>query len=487
VALILRKLPNSIFKMGQFPQDQPEKHGVGDPARCALAGLSVPAAIMAVVADSRGRLAMGVNNRQRRAAKRRKREKQTGGRHGARPHTDGMWSDNVAVQISEIVTTVFREFRRNRAVVAYGAQQLTGGDGSAIQPWMSAPYVLRMLASCVASVIRDGWLPSDLAEISRRELSPDHVPLVAHLLTAEIDRRGRQHIAGAWLADLSSIGPAQSADLHTSDGMERALGLLGLFGGLPKIPTLIPPPGAARTIDDGTATATDSRVLSRVRSLLAKAESTEYTEEAEALSQKAQELISRYALERLIHRLDDEAPEDRVIARRFWIDPPYVFAKGMLVGVVADANRCGSVITEQLGFVTLFGAMSDLDAVELLATSLLVQASSAMLRQGRHQDWTGTSRTTSFRRSFMVSYAQRIGERLAEANDQARSETPRAGELVPLLQSQAKRIRDAVTAMYPGTVKRRTSITNRSGWAAGRAAADLASLDVRQQVTEAAS
>jgi hypothetical protein len=87
----------------------------------------------------------------------------------------------------------------------------------------------------------------------------------------------------------------------------------------------------------------------------------------------------------------------------------------------------------------------------------------------------------------MVSYAQRIGERLAEANDQARSETPRAGELVPLLQSQAKRIQDAIAAMYPDTVTRRTSITNRSGWAAGRAAADLASLDVHQQIAEAAS
>jgi Protein of unknown function (DUF2786) len=431
---------------------------------------------------------MGVNNRQRRAAKRRKREKQPGGGpHGSRLHPDAVSFEKVAVQIAEIVSTVVREFRRDRAVVAIGAQQLTGGGGSSIQPWMSAPYVLRMLTSCVASVIRDGWLPSDLAEISRREFSPDHVPLVAHLLTAEVDRCGRQRVAPVWLADLSSIGPAKSADLHTTDGMERALGLLGLFGGLPKIPTLIPPPGAVSPTDGLTATSTDGRMLSRVRSLLAKAESTEYPEEAEALSQKAQELMSRYALERLLHRLDDDAPDERVTARRFWIDAPYVFAKGSLVGKVARANRCRSVIDEELGFVTLFGEAADLGAVELLATSLLVQANSAMLRHGRQYDFTGTSRTTSFRRSFMTSYAQRIGERLAEANHSATTETARAGELVPLLQGQAERIEAAVSEMFPEIVTRRSRVSNAYGWAAGRAAADIASLDVRQHLTEAAS
>lgn len=42
----------------------------------------------------------------------------------------------------------------------------------------------------------------------------------------------------------------------------------------------------------------DDRVLARVRALLAKAESTEFPDEAEALLAKAQALISRHAIDR---------------------------------------------------------------------------------------------------------------------------------------------------------------------------------------------
>jgi hypothetical protein len=437
----------------------------------------------------RGRADMGINNRQRRAAKRLKRNKQGAGRpNGAAHHTAAdTWYGDVATQMADIVSTVIQDFHRNRAGVAYFAHVLIGGAGSSIQSSISAPYIMRVLTQMMASVVRSGWLPSDIAEVSRRKLTQGHVPLVAHALRAEVDRHRHDRVARSWLADLARLGHAETADLRTIDGMERALGLVAVLGGLPPIPTLLPPPGAASSTDGSTAASTDARMLSRVRSLLAKAESTDYPEEAEALSQKAQELMSRYALERLLHRLDDHAPNERVTARRFWIDGPYVFAKGTLVGVVARANRCRSVIDEELGFVTLFGEATDLDPVELLATSLLVQANSAMLRHGRHYDFTGTSRTTSFRRSFMTSYAQRIGERLAEANHSATTGTARAGELVPLLQGQAERIDAAVSEMFPETIMRRSTVTNAYGWAAGRAAADAASLDVRQHITQAAS
>lgn len=55
--------------------------------------------------------------------------------------------------------------------------------------------------------------------------------------------------------------------------------------------------------------------------------------------------------------------------------------------------------------------------MELLTTSLLVQADVAMLAAGRQVSYDGASRTASFRRSFLMAYAQRIGERLQEADD----------------------------------------------------------------------
>ena len=142
------------------------------------------------------------------------------------------------------------------------------------------------------------------------------------------------------------------------------------------------------------------------------------------------------------------------------------------------------------------GACSDLTdetqlqclvAVDLLVTSLLVQASTAMRRHGRQVDRTGTSRTRSFRRSFLVSYATRIGERLDAAAEEAVQSTGRSGELVPVLHRHAEQLDAATEQLFPHLVAREAAIGNAKGWAAGRAAADLARLDTDGQLTEAAS
>lgn len=87
-----------------------------------------------------------------------------------------------------------------------------------------------------------------------------------------------------------------------------------------------------------------------------------------------------------------------------------------------QANRCRSVWQKALGISTAIGFPSDLDAVELLFTSLLVQANTAMLREGTKRDAYGRSRTRAFRQSFLVAYALRIGERLSQATVHAEQE-----------------------------------------------------------------
>ncbi len=119
--------------------------------------------------------------------------------------------------------------------------------------------------------------------------------------------------------------------------------------------------------------------------------------------------------------------------RRLWIDAPYVLPKALLIDAVARANRCRAVLLEQIGCSTVIGHPQDLAAVELLSTSLLVQANAAMLRCGQQADCQGVSRTTSFRRAFLVSYATRIGERLRAADHRAVHECSRSGKLVPVL------------------------------------------------------
>ena len=111
-----------------------------------------------------------------------------------------------------------------------------------------------------------------------------------------------------------------------------------------------------------------------------------------------------------------DAP-DAPRGRRLGVDAPYETATAMLVTVVAQANRCQAVWNKELGFSTVIGFPADLDAVELLHTSLLVQAMTALVKSGTRKHGDGKSKTRAFRSAFLTSYAQRIGERLTAAAD----------------------------------------------------------------------
>ena len=227
------------------------------------------------------------------------------------------------------------------------------------------------------------------------------------------------------------------------------------------------PPLAAEALPDGS-----QRALGRVRALLAKAESTTFPEEAEALTAKAQQLISRYSLERL---LDEAAAANgtSVTTRDFSLAPPYVTPKGMVVAAVAAANRCDCVLSPDLGLAVVIGAPADLDAVELLARSLLVQAECSLDVAGRHVV-AGRTRTASFRRAFLLAYAQRISERLRAADEAATDHLAAGGVLLPVLARHDARVTAARETLFPHTRTLRPSISNGQGWASGRAAADVA-------------
>ncbi|WP_018657026.1 DUF2786 domain-containing protein [Actinomadura flavalba] len=263
--------------------------------------------------------------------------------------------------------------------------------------------------------------------------------------------------------------------------VETALDVLGLLHALPRLAPVAEPPS-------GRAEGADARMLAKVRALLAKAESTEFPEEAEALSARAQELMARHSIDRALVADTGARGPGAPNGRRVVIDTPYEAPKAVLLTVVAEANRCRTVWHRELGLATVLGYPADLMAVELLFTSLLVQATSAMVNAGTRKDALGRTRTRSFRHAFLNAYAARIGERLREAADEAAGRAasrPDGSDLLPLLAARDIAVDDAVTALFPNLVRgRRGTVSNREGWLAGRAAADAAGLDEHAAVTE---
>jgi len=255
-----------------------------------------------------------------------------------------------------------------------------------------------------------------------------------------------------------------------------AIEVLALLLSLPVLPKLVAAPPRVRP-------GGDPKMLERVRALLAKAESTTFPEEAEALSAKAQELMARHAIDEAMVG-GAEGFDDTPGGVRLPVDDPYARAKSILLAEVAAANRCSAVWSESLGVSTVFGYESDLEFVEMLYTSLLVQATSAMVAAGSQVDVYGRSRTRSFRHAFLLAYATRVGHRLreAEAASQAAAAAHYGEALLPVLADRLAAVEAARDTAFPGAVKRPVSVTNAAGWAAGRAAADLASLAGRAEV-----
>jgi hypothetical protein len=320
------------------------------------------------------------------------------------------------------------------------------------------------LSDAFGRLFRGGWQPGELHRAVARRGNPLQGDIVAD--AAINASRTATPVDPRWLAQARDLPRAnKSADRFNL--LDAQLDLLLQLGKLPAIEVLLPPPGT--TAPARPESAADNRVLDRVRALLAKAESTDFPAEAEAYSAKAQELIARHSIE------DALTARDRVevvpYAKRIGVDHPYESEKAGLLDAVARANHCRTVWSPEFGFSTVFGFDADIDAVELLYTSLLVQANRAMVRD---EPAKGKARIKAFRRSFLVAYAVRIGERLSRAT---RGEIEQHADLLPVLRNRDLQVREAMDRAFPQTVRARgRRIDSLEGWESGRAAADEAEL-----------
>ena len=497
---------------------------------------------------------MGKASRQRRQQKEKERQRRRGAPGGtapgaafgfgpdAGPRRVPVDGERASIVIAEAVTAVC-DGRQD----AY-AKALTELASERTPAWTRAVSggLVELLRMSVTRAWRAGWQPAELTRHAGRELSQEHVSVAADMIIGEMREYAAVTVDQRWAAQVAAVRPLSVAATARGaggspaadngswwgneadylgawqqrsgtvgglrDAIATAIELFHLFQHLPVLEQLLPLPGAARVATTeraaspgpagpggpagpaGSGGQADERMLSRIRALLAKAEATEYAEEAEALSARAQELMAKYSIDQALLAAES-GRKDAPAGRRIAVDNPYEAPKTSLLQAVATANRCRVVWSKEVGLATVVGFEADLDAVELLFTSLLVQASAAMLYAGSRQDAYGRSRTRAFRQSFLVSYAIRIGERLSHAAEHATQEAAAEQEaaagqpahvvagaggtaLVPFLAARQRAVDDAVDEMFGDTLRRGRSarVTDAEGWASGRAAADLASL-----------
>jgi hypothetical protein len=410
------------------------------------------------------------------------------------------------------VTTTVRE--QISAVLSGAVPYERGLDVLTVAPAAEAdPVLVAVLHDACAVLWRGGWQPAELHRVVGRRGDPTHPHLVTDAVAAHLRRFPRTRVDDRWRAQADALGARvwwrSDATYLEEFGvrfrldrvavLDLVLTLLAVLSELPPIEVLVPPPGTAPGPGNGGRRGSggqggnrraDAGILDRVRALLAKAESTTYPAEAEAYTAKAQELVTRHSLDEALLEARSGDPTVVPFARRLGVDHPYETEKASVLDAVARANRCHAVWSPEFGFATVFGFDTDLDAVDLLYTSLLVQAHRAMARSEPPGGKAGRSRLKTFRQSFLVAFAVRIGERLADAAEATLSEATRgdgpaedpvhrieAADLLPVLASRDAQIRETLHAVFPRTVRVRGSrVDSREGWESGRAAADRAAL-----------
>ena len=157
----------------------------------------------------------------------------------------------------------------------------------------------------------------------------------------------------------------------------------------------------------------DAQVVDKVRALFAKAEGTEYPPRRRRSRRRRKSSCRAHAIDTAMLTNDARRPRRRgAVASHAHRQSPTRSRRRSCWALSRWSNEGRVVWDEDFGWATVVGFPVDLDLIELLFTSLLIQLTRAVSDAGRNG---GRAKSPSFRRAFVLSYTNRIAERLAEA------------------------------------------------------------------------
>ncbi|MFT3661205.1 MAG: DUF2786 domain-containing protein [Gordonia sp. (in: high G+C Gram-positive bacteria)] len=191
----------------------------------------------------------------------------------------------------------------------------------------------------------------------------------------------------------------------------------------------------------------DDKLLTRIAGLLRQAEGTDNEHEAEAFLAAAQRLATAASIDLAVARDHDPALKSRAAPITRQITVGAAGKRGLRTYVqlfvhIGRANDLTVDVASNSTYVIAYGFASDIDAVEALYASLVVQmvaASDAYLKSGAYRSETAqrvvvtgdgprrrrvveekTLSPITARLNFQSAFAERIGARLMRARDEQR-------------------------------------------------------------------
>lgn len=249
----------------------------------------------------------------------------------------------------------------------------------------------------------------------------------------------------------------------------------------------------------------------KINKLLRKAESTNSPQEAEALVEKAQTLMTEYAITNAMLEETANRPREEIVELKIDFEGTYPYQKATkLIGfAVLKQNDCDGFyrnlddLQPPRQEVVIMGYESDARRVQLLATSLQLQCISAMqswwkeVRKQTRYTLMDKGQQLRERRQFIYGFARGLEEQLerarksgekqaakAEAERQDTSVEEATASMALVIRSRKDQVKDWVDEKY-GTTLRHITTNYTPGTAGAGAAGQAAGLGANTDVRPA--
>ncbi len=180
---------------------------------------------------------------------------------------------------------------------------------------------------------------------------------------------------------------------------------------------------------------TDDKMLARIAALLRQAEGTDNPHEADAFMGAAQRLATAASIDLAVarshaaKRSPAQAPTQRTVTIGT-AGTRGLRTYAQLFVLIAAANDVRCDIATNSTFLYTYGFTEDIDATHALYAGLVVQmvrASDTYLASGAHRP----TPTITARLNFQLAFGVRVGQRLAEAREQAKQEVTKDRSRAP--------------------------------------------------------
>lgn len=195
-------------------------------------------------------------------------------------------------------------------------------------------------------------------------------------------------------------------------------------------------------------------ILSTLRLMLAKAEDPACTPaERDAFLDKAQAMMTAHAIESHMLGMADPKQREGIVKVRLLATTDkatlFIKAKRELLSGLAEVNQCRTVIGAGRAWLDVIGHASDVEMVQVMFASIMIQLQTALAAAERVGEVAG--RTA--RVSYAHGYVRRVYGRLTAAKRAAASDSTTPGTALVLVDRTAL-VSNELPELYPNLSNR---------------------------------